>query len=108
MKLPNDPLAKPDTAQKPLYVVQFHTLKEAKTAALEIAQAFQLRFDNLKFTISFPAFDLKFTNYNDKWLRGYRNIINVVELDKLLLWYRERADQDESRAQADRMIGGNL
>ena len=61
MKLPNDPLAKSDNAQKPLYVVQFHTLKEAKTAALEIAQVFHLRFDNLKFTISFPAFDVNYS-----------------------------------------------
>lgn len=94
MKLPNDPLAKPDNAQKPLYVVQFHTLREAKTAALEIAQVFQLRFDNLRFTISFPAFDLKFTNYNDYLLHGYRNIIDVAELDKLLLWYKERKDTE--------------
>ena len=88
MHLPNDPFAKPDNAQKPLYVVQFHTLKEAKTAALEVAQVFHLRFDNLRFTISFPAFDLKFTNYNDKLLHGYRNVIDVAEADKLLLNYR--------------------
>lgn len=94
MKLPNDPLAKLDNAQKPLYVVQFHTLKEAKTAALEIAQAFQLRFDNLRFTISFPAFDLKFTNYKDKLQHGYRNVIDVIELDELLQWYRERKDTE--------------
>lgn len=94
MKLPNNPFAKPDNAQKPLYVVQFHTLREAKTAALEIAQVFQLRFDNLRFTISFPAFDLKFTNYNDYLLHGYRNIIDVAELDKLLLWYKERKDTE--------------
>ena len=92
MKLPNDPLAKSDNAQKPLYVVQFHTLKEAKTAALEVAQVYNLRFDNLRFTISFPAFDLKFTNYNDYLLHRYRNIIDVVELDKLLLWYKERKE----------------
>lgn len=88
MRLPNDPFAKPDNAQKPLYVVQFPTLKEAKIAALEVSQAFNLRFDNLRFTISFPAFDLKFTNYNDYLLHGYRNIIDVVELDELLLNYR--------------------
>lgn len=88
MRLPNDPFAKPDNAQKPLYVVQFHTLKEAKTAALEVSHAFNLRFNNLRFTISFPAFDLKFTNENDKLLHGYRNIIDVVELDELLLNYR--------------------
>ena len=95
MKLPTDPLAKPDNAQKPLYVVQFHTLKEAKTAALEVAQAFQLRFDNLRFTISFPAFDLKFTNYKDKLLHGYRNVIDVIDLDELLQWYRERLKENE-------------
>ena len=94
MKLPNDPLAKPDNAQKPLYVVQFHTLKEAKIAALEVAQAFQLRFDNLRFTISFPAFDLKFTNYHDKLLHGYRNVIDVIDLDELLQWYRERNEKE--------------
>lgn len=94
MKLPNDPFAEPENTQKSLYVVQFHTLKEAKTAALEIAQVFQLRFDNLRFTISFPAFDLKFTNYNDKLLHGYKNIIDVAELDKLLLWYKERKDTE--------------
>lgn len=87
MKLPNDPFAKPDNAQKPLYVVQFHTLKEAKIAALKVSQAFHLRFDKLRFTISFPAFDLKFTNENDKLLHGYRNVIDVVEVDELLLNY---------------------
>ena len=87
MKLPNDPFAKPDNAQKPLYVVPFHTLKEAKTAALEVSQAFHLRFDNLRFTISFPAFDMKFTNENDKLLHGYRNVIDVAEVDKLILNY---------------------
>ena len=96
MKLPNDPLAKPANEHKPLYVVQFHTLKEAKTAALEIAQVFHLRFDNLRFTISFPAFDLKFTNYNDYLLYGYRNVIDVVELDELLLRYRERLNEGKS------------
>ena len=87
MKLPNNPFAKPDNAQKPLYVVQFPTLKEAKTAALEVSHAFQLRFDNLRFTISFPAFDLKFTNENATLLHGYRHVIDVAELDKLLLNY---------------------
>ena len=87
MKLPNNPLAKSDNAQKPLYVVQFHTLKEAKIAALEVSHAFHLGFDNLRFTISFPAFDLKFTNDTDKLLHGYRNIIDVAEVDKLLLNY---------------------
>lgn len=95
MKLPTDPFAKPDNAQKPLYVVQFHSLKEAKTAALEVAQVFQLRFDNLRFTISFPAFDFKFTNYKDKLLHGCRNVIDVSELDELLQWYRERLKENE-------------
>ena len=95
MKLPTDPLAKPDNAQKPLYVVQFHTLKEAKTAALEVAQAFQLRFDNLRFMLHFPAFDLKFTNYNNTLMRGYRNIVDVIDLDELLQWYRERLKENE-------------
>ena len=89
MKLPNNPLAKPDNAQKPLYVVPFWSLKEAKAAALEVAQVFHLRFDNLRFIISFPAFDLKFTNKNDKLLYGYRNVIDVAELDELLLNYRK-------------------
>jgi len=87
MNLPNDPFAKPNNAQKPLYVVSFHTLKEVKTAALEVSHAFHLRFDNLRFTISFPAFDLKFTNENDMLLHGYRNVIDVAEVDKLLLNY---------------------
>ena len=88
MKLPNDPFAKPTGTQKPLYIVPFSTLREAKMAALEIAQTCHLRFDNRRFTISFPAFDLKFTNYNDKLLHGYRNVIDVAEVDKLLLNYR--------------------
>ena len=88
MRLPNDPFAKTDNEQKPLYVVQFPTLKEAKAAALEVSHAFNYRFDNLRFTISFPAFDLKFTNENDKLLHGYRNVIDVAEVDKLLLNYR--------------------
>ena len=96
MNLPNNPFAKPDNAQKPLYVVQFHTLKEAKTAALEVSHAFHLRFDNLRFQISFPAFDLKFTNYNDYLLHGYRNVIDVAEVDELLLRYRERLSEDKS------------
>lgn len=87
MKLPNDPFAKPDNAQKPLYVVPFPTLKEAKTAALEVSHAFHLRFDKLRFTISFPAFDLKFTNENATLLRGYRNVIDVAEVDELILNY---------------------
>lgn len=89
MKLPNDPFAKPDNAQKPLYVVPFHTLREAKRAALEVSHAFNLKLDNLRFTISFPAFDLKFTNENDNLLHGYRNVIDVVEIDKLLLNYEK-------------------
>ena len=88
MKLPDNPLAKPDNAQKPFYVVPFPTLKEAKIAALEVSHAFNLRFDQLRFTISFPAFDLKFTNENDKLLHGYRNVIDIAEVDKLLLNYR--------------------
>ena len=93
MRLPNDPLAKPKDAPKPLYVVLFHTLREAKIAALEVAEVFHLRFDKLRWTISFPAFDLKFTSYNNK-LHGYRNVIIVPELDELLQWYRERIDHE--------------
>lgn len=94
MKLPNDPLAKPDNAQKPLYVVPFHTLKEAKLTALEVAQVFQLRFDNRRSTISFPAFDLRFTSYPDPALHSYRNIVDVAELDGLLLRYRDRTKEE--------------
>ena len=90
MKLPNNPLAKPDNAQKPLYVVPFWTLKEAKIAALEIAEVGNLRFDKRTWTISFPAFDLKFTSRSNPQLHGYRNVIDVNELDELLQWYRER------------------
>ena len=90
MKLPNNPLAKPDNAQKPLYVVPFWTLKEAKIAALEIAEVGNLRFDKRTWTISFPAFDLKFTSRSNPQLHGYRNVIDVTELDELLQWYRER------------------
>ena len=92
MKLPNDPLAKPDNAQKPLYVVPFWTLREAKTAALEIAEGCNLRFDNLRFMLHFPAFDLKFTNRNNNLLHGYRNVIDVAELDKLLLEYKKEGE----------------
>lgn len=94
MKLPNDPLAKPDNAQKPLYVVPFWTLKEAKIAALEIAEVCNLRFDKLRFMLHFPAFDLKFTSRSNSQLHGYRNIIDEVELDELLLWYRERNEKE--------------
>ncbi len=104
MKLPDNPLAKPDNAPKPLYVVQFHTLKEAKTAALDVARVFQLRFDNLRFTISFPAFDLKFTNYNDKLLRGYRNVIDVAELDELILWYKKEIRKGMSKVSTSSLI----
>ena len=90
MKLPNDPLATPDNAQKPLYVVPFWTLKEAKIAALEIAGVCNLRFDKRTWTISFPAFDLKFTSESNTQWKDYRNVIDVVELDELLTWYRER------------------
>ena len=93
MKLPNDPLAKPDNAPKPLYVVPFWTLREAKMAALEIAEVCSLKFDNLRFMLHFPAFDLKFTSRNSQ-LPGYRNVIDEVELDELLLWYRERNEND--------------
>lgn len=108
MKLPNDPLAKSDNAQKPLYVVPFWTLKEAKTAALETAEGCGLRFDNLRFMLHFPAFDLKFTNCSDKLLHGYRNVIDVADLDELLLCYRKRINRDESSAQADRIIAEDL
>lgn len=98
MKLPNDPFAKLDSAQKPLYVVPFWTLREAKMAALEVAEVCNLRFDNRRSTISFPAFDLRFTSYPDSALHSYRNIVDVAELDELLLRYRDRNKQDESRA----------
>ena len=92
MKLPNNPFAKPDTAQKPLYVVPFWTLKEAKMAAIEIAEGCNLRFDRRTFTVSFPAFDLKFTNCSNKLLHEHRNVIDVADLDELLLNYKERDD----------------
>ena len=88
MKLPNDPFTKSDTAQKPLYVVPFHTLREAKLAALEIAQTCHLNFDKRRFTISFAAFDLRFTSESNTQLKCYRNVIDVAELDKLLLNYK--------------------
>lgn len=94
MKLPNDPFAKPEGAQKPLYVVPFRTLREAKMAALEVAQTCHIMFDRHRWTISFPAFDLKFTSVNDNALHGYRNVIEVAEVDKLLLWYKERKDTE--------------
>lgn len=94
MKLPNDPLAKLDNAQKPLYVVPFWTLREAKIAALEIAEVCNLRFDNLRFMLHFPAFDLKFTSRSNTQLKCYRNVIDVAELDKLLQWYRERKENE--------------
>lgn len=94
MKLPNDPFAKPDNAQKPLYVVPFWTLREAKIAALEIAEIGQLRFDNLRFMLHFPAFDLKFTSRSNPQLHEYRNVIDVAELDELLLWYKERKETE--------------
>ena len=89
MKLPNDPLAKPDMAQKPLYVVPFWTLREAKIAALEIAEMCHLRFDKHTWTISFPTFDLRFTSKSNTHLKSYRNVIDVAELDELLLNYKE-------------------
>ena len=92
MKLPNDPFAKPDTAQKPLYVVPFWTLKEAKIAALEIAEICNLRFDKRTGTISFPAFDLRFTSKSNTRLKEYRNVIDVAEIDILLLNYRKKVN----------------
>lgn len=88
MKLPNDPFAKIDNAQKPLYIVPFWTLREAKIAALEIAEICNLRFDNRRFMLHFPAFDLKFTSKSNTQLKCYRNVIDVAELDKLLLNYK--------------------
>lgn len=101
MKLPNNPFAKPDTAQKPLYMVPFWTLKQARMAALEIAQTYHLSFDRRRFVVSFPAFDLKFTSLGDRALDESRNVIDVAELDELLLNYKERINKDESRRQAD-------
>lgn len=95
MKLPNDPFAKTDNDQKPLYVVPFHTLRESKTAALEIAQICHLSFDKRTWTISFPAFDLKFTNYNDNAIHSYRNVVDVAELDELLLRYKDAVSSDD-------------
>lgn len=92
MKLPNDPLAEPDNAQKPLYVVPFWTLREAKIAALEIAEVCHLRFDNRRFMLHFPAFDLKFTSRGNTRLKCYRNVVDVAELDRLLQWYRGRSE----------------
>lgn len=89
MKLPNDPLTQPDNVQKPLYVVSFWTLREAKMAALEIAQTCHLNFDKRTWTISFPAFDLRFRSESNTQLKCYRNVIDVAELDKLLLNYKE-------------------
>lgn len=87
MKLPSDPFAKPDTAQKPLYIVPFWTLRQARMAALEIAQTYHLNFDGRRFTVSFPAFDLKFTNCLNRALYESRNVIDAAELDELLLNY---------------------
>ena len=92
MRLPNDLFTKPDNAQKPLYVVPFWTLKEAKIAALEIAEVCNLRFDNLRFMLHFPAFDLKFTSRSNPQLHGYKNVIDVADLDILLLNYRKEND----------------
>ena len=92
MKLPNDPFAKFNNAQKPLYMVPFWTLREARMAALEIAQTYHLSFDRRRCTVSFPAFDLKFTSLGDRALDESRNVIDVAELDELLLWYRERSE----------------
>lgn len=92
MKLPNDPFAKPDNAQKPLYVVPFWTLREAKIAALEVAEVCHLMFDKRTWTISFPAFDLRFISESNTHLKSYRNVIDVAELDVLLQGYRERKE----------------
>lgn len=92
MKLPSDPFAKPDTAQKPLYMVPFWTLKQAKMAALEIAQTYHLSFDRRRFIVSFPAFDLKFASLGDRALDESRNVVDVAELDVLLRGYRERSE----------------
>lgn len=95
MKLPDNPFVKPDNAQKPLYIVPFWTLKEAKTAALEIAEECNLRFDKHTWTISFPAFDLRFTSRSNPGLHEYRNVIDVADLDKLSLWYKDRHKQNK-------------
>lgn len=87
MNLPNDPFVKTDNAPKPLYVVPFWTLKEAKMAALEVAQTYHLSFDRRRFIVSFPAFDLKFTSLGDRAIDESRNVIDVAELDELLLNY---------------------
>lgn len=92
MKLPTDPFTKPNTAQKPLYMVSLWTLKQAKMAALEIAQTYHLSFDRRRFTVSFPAFDLKFTCYRDRALLDHGNVIDVAELKELLPQYKERKE----------------
>ena len=94
MKLPNDPFAKSNNEQKPLYVVPFWTLKEAKIAALEVVQTCHLRFDKHTWTISFPAFDLRFISESNTQWKDYRNVIDVAELDELLLRYKERKDTE--------------
>ena len=90
----DNPFTKPDGTPKPLYVVPFYTLKKAKMAALEIAQTYHLSFDRRRWTISFPAFDLKFTSYPDNALNECRNIIDVAELDELLIQYKERVSHE--------------
>ena len=97
MMLPNDPFAKPDNAQKPLYVVPFWTLREAKIAAREVAEVCQLEFDKRTWTISFPAFDLRFISESNTSWKGYRNTIDVPELDVLLSQYKERLNKNEHR-----------
>lgn len=89
MKLPDNPFAKCDNAQKPLYMVPFWTLRQAKMAAHEIARTYHLSFDRRRFIVSFPAFDLKFTSLVDRALYESRNVIDVAELDELLLNYRK-------------------
>lgn len=93
MNLPDNPFVKPDSAQKPLYIVPFWTLREAKIAALEIAEIYHLRFDKRTWTISFPAFDLRFTSRSNPGLHEYRNVIDVADLDKLSLWYKDRKEE---------------
>ena len=95
MKLLNNPFVKTDNAQKPLYIVPFWTLKEAKIAALEVAEVCHLTFDKRTWTVSFPAFDLRFISESNTQWKGYRNVIDVAELDVLLLRYKEKLKEDK-------------
>lgn len=94
MNLPNDPFVKTDNAQKPLYVVSFWTLREAKIAALEVAEVCHLRFDKRTGTISFPAFDLRFISESNTLWKGHRNTIDVAEVDELLLRYAKEKESE--------------